>query len=987
MKDAPLIARLRELVAGEDPKNPLTDQELSEALNTSRSNITTLRQLAGITNSRERREPRLLQDLAVLTRSGDAASARSLTARLNQMGYRITLNSVLQYLRGRDGAQARTPQALAGAAAQTGEPGEPAGEDIFAKIVGHDGSLAHQVDQAKASVLYPPYGLHTLIIGESGVGKSMLAEAMYHFSLTGAPDGAPRRPYVEFNCADYAENPQLLAAQLFGYVSGAFTGAVGSREGLISTADGGIFFLDEVHRMPPDGQEMLFQLIDKGTYRPVGDKQVKKANVMIIAATTEDIEQSLLTTFRRRIPMVIHMPSLEDRAPEEKLALISLFFQVEASRIRKDILVEGSALRQLLGTRYAGNIGELRSSIQVSCARAYLSYVLEHGGDGCVRVAAKSLLPADADPDRAQQAARLVPGDLIFPADGTGSVAAFRMKDPYEFSDEIYRTIDAQYEKLLSYPISSQELNATICELVEKKIGRYLGRLQAQSVPYPGGADALGKLVDSAVTDMVREMLAIARNELGFRDEALLFLLSTHLSSALQRLKAGSRIRNPHLTQIKHQHPKEYLAASRMAECSVKHLGVALPEEEIGFVAMYLAASDVNIHQDPPTIGLIVATHGKVASEMANVAGSLMGATCVTALDIGLDEHTDHIYRRLREKVIACDQGRGVLILADMGSPEAFGARISRETGIVTRTVTRVDTLMVLDAVRKVYLPELDIDDVAASLVEAKKSLILGADQDEAQPRRNAILTCCLTGDGYAAYLKTWLEQTIAPLNLQAEVIRLGALRSADFQRQLRRLQKQYNVLGVASTFQVELEGVPYLLFSQLKDEVAVSAFLRRLARQARLHAEPGAPAAPAELRALFRPENVLRDVDVSDKETAIRMLCEALEADSCVTPTYLHTVLGRETLSSTGISSHVAIPHGDCAEVLRPSVGVLLPRRPVDWGGGVQVRMVLLLAFPEASAGLFPALCHIVTDEGAVDQALRCRTREEVARCLCRLI
>ena len=217
---------------------------------------------------------------------------------------------------------------------------------------------------------------------------------MYHFSLTGAPDGAPRRPYVEFNCADYAENPQLLAAQLFGYVSGAFTGAVGSREGLISTADGGIFFLDEVHRMPPDGQEMLFQLIDKGTYRPVGDKQVKKANVMIIAATTEDIEQSLLTTFRRRIPMVIHMPSLEDRAPEEKLALISLFFQVEASRIRKDILVDGSALRQLLGTRYAGNIGELRSSIQVSCARAYLSYVLEHGWRARTHLANSRLMRA-----------------------------------------------------------------------------------------------------------------------------------------------------------------------------------------------------------------------------------------------------------------------------------------------------------------------------------------------------------------------------------------------------------------------------------------------------------------------------------------------------------------------------------------------------------------------------------------------------------------
>ena len=973
MKDAQLIQRLRELVAGEDPKNPLTDQELSALLNISRSNITGLRQLAGIANSRERREPRLLRELEELTRAEPGLSARNLTARLNAAGYRITLNSVLQYLRPGEPSAPKSPPRPSAP-----PPAEPE-EDVFAKIVGHDGSLSHQVDQAKAAVLYPPYGLHTLIVGESGVGKSMLAEAMYNFATRSAPAGAKRRPYVEFNCADYAENPQLLAAQLFGYVSGAFTGAAGSREGLIATADGGIFFLDEVHRMPPDGQEMLFQLIDKGTYRAVGDKQVKKADVMIIAATTEDISTSLLATFRRRIPMVIHMPSLEERAGSEKLDLISLFFQVEAGRIHKDILVEQSALRQLLSATYAGNIGELRSGIQVSCARAYLSYVLEHAPDDPVRVTAKDLTPADSAPSGA---AGLAAGDLLFPADGTtGRVAAFRLKDPYEFSDEIYRAIDAQYEKLLSYPISSQELNATICELVEKKIGRYLGRLQAQTMPYPGAGEGAGSPVDGAVADMVREMLAVARDELGFRDEALLFLLSTHLGSALQRIREGSQIRNPHLTQIKHQHPREFRAASRMAECSVKHLGVTLPDEEIGFVAMYLAASGGDSRPDPPTIGLIVATHGKVASEMANVAESLMGATCVAALDIGLDEHTDQVYRRLREKVVACDQGKGVLILSDMGSPEAFGARISQETGVVTRTVTRVDTLMVLDAARKVYLPEQDIDDVAASLAEAKRSLVLGGGEEDAERKPNAILTCCLTGDGCASYLKSWLEQAIVPLELQAEVIRLGAFQSADFKRQLRRLQKQYNVLGVASTFQLELDGIPFLLFSQLKDEAAVSAFLRRAARRSVRRPEQPRPA--LSLKALFQRENILFRADAPDKETAIRLLCDALEAERCVTPTYLQTVLGRETLSSTGLYSGVAIPHGDCAEVLRPAVGVLLPGEPIEWGDGLLVRMVLLLAFTEHSASLFPAISHIVSDESVVEQALACEDAQAVLQCL----
>ncbi len=82
-------------------------------------------------------------------------------------------------------------------------------------IVGSDRSLLVPIQQAKAAILYPPDGLHTLLLGETGVGKSMFAEFMYRFSIQSGMTHN-HAPFIRFNCADYAENPQLVMAQIFG---------------------------------------------------------------------------------------------------------------------------------------------------------------------------------------------------------------------------------------------------------------------------------------------------------------------------------------------------------------------------------------------------------------------------------------------------------------------------------------------------------------------------------------------------------------------------------------------------------------------------------------------------------------------------------------------------------------------------------------------------------------------------------------------------
>lgn len=101
--------------------------------------------------------------------------------------------------------------------------------------------MKNSVEQAKAAILYPPRGLNCLITGPTGSGKTYFAHAMYHFAKAHHVIDEETELIV-FNCADYANNPELLMSHLFGYAKGAFTGADEEKMGIIDQADGGMLF-------------------------------------------------------------------------------------------------------------------------------------------------------------------------------------------------------------------------------------------------------------------------------------------------------------------------------------------------------------------------------------------------------------------------------------------------------------------------------------------------------------------------------------------------------------------------------------------------------------------------------------------------------------------------------------------------------------------------------------------------------------------------
>jgi len=137
-----------------------------------------------------------------------------------------------------------------------------------------------------------------------------------------------------------------------------------------------MLFLDEIHRLPPEGQEMIFYFMDHGKYSRLGESgKNRQANVRIIGATTENPTSALLGTFLRRIPITIQLPSFEERPDAEKIDLVQVMVAQEAKRIERTISLTEDVVKALIGGVTFGNIGQLKSNVQLVCARGFLNHM------------------------------------------------------------------------------------------------------------------------------------------------------------------------------------------------------------------------------------------------------------------------------------------------------------------------------------------------------------------------------------------------------------------------------------------------------------------------------------------------------------------------------------------------------------------------------------------------------------------------------------
>ena len=229
----------------------------------------------------------------------------------------------------------------------------------FSAVIGNSEAMKAILNQVRQVA---PTDSTTLIVGETGVGKELVARAIHNLSK--------RRegPFVPTNLAALPDD--LVASELFGYEKGAFTGAGERRQGRFELADGGTIFLDEIGDMSPEVQVKLLRVLQEGTFERLGSGRPVKSNFRVIAATHRDLNKEIEKgVFRRDLyyrlnVFPIHVPPLRDRREDIPL-LAHHFVDVFCRKMHKKIRwISSAELGRLIEYHWPGNVRELEHIVE-----------------------------------------------------------------------------------------------------------------------------------------------------------------------------------------------------------------------------------------------------------------------------------------------------------------------------------------------------------------------------------------------------------------------------------------------------------------------------------------------------------------------------------------------------------------------------------------------------------------------------------------------
>jgi len=213
-----------------------------------------------------------------------------------------------------------------------------------------------------------PSDANVLIVGESGVGKEVIANTIHARSRRAG------QPVVKLNCAAFPQT--MIEGELFGYVKGAFTGAMHDFPGMIAAANGGTLFLDEISDMPADLQTRFLRVLQEREYRPLGSTQTMKADFRAIASTNRPIAQALAENrmrsdlYYRLNTFQIEVPPLRKRK-EDIQPLIAQFVKQFSQQLGKpEPDISPDAFQKLLDYSWPGNVRELQNAIEYAVVLA-----------------------------------------------------------------------------------------------------------------------------------------------------------------------------------------------------------------------------------------------------------------------------------------------------------------------------------------------------------------------------------------------------------------------------------------------------------------------------------------------------------------------------------------------------------------------------------------------------------------------------------------
>ncbi|HGS8961228.1 TPA: PTS sugar transporter subunit IIA, partial [Clostridioides difficile] len=415
--------------------------------------------------------------------------------------------------------------------------------------------------------------------------------------------------------------------------------------------------------------------------------------------------------------------------------------------------------------------------------------------------------------------------------------------------------------------------------------------------------------------------------------------------------------------KIKIDFSKEYEISKSFAIKIEESIGIKIPDDEIGFITLYIKSALKNeVKKDK--VGLIIISHGRIATETVNVVKELLGVKFPVAIDMPLDEKPINIYNKAVELSKIIDQGKGILFLVDIGSLTNIGQIVNKRTNISTKTIDRVDLLMALEATRKVSMGEEELDEIFFSLL--KDRMGYNYELEKHIDKSNAIVTLCLTGEGTAKYISKTLEEKYD----NTKCYQMSALDENLFCK-IENLKETNNILAIVGTINPKIPGINfipynkelfknldiYLSKSKQQDDRPVKSYERML----------------DEDLVIFEP-------DIYFKKDLLEYVCSILINKEYVEKDYLDSVLHREEMLPTYSKGAIGVPHGDSSTVNSTRFVFVKLKNPIDWGVG-NVNFIFMPVFQANDKEIVKNVLEILKDAEFMNNANKCFDKDAFRR------
>lgn len=603
--------------------------------------------------------------------------------------------------------------------------------NIFYDTYGRDSIYSKPIELAMASVHYPDHGLPMLIGGETGVGKTFFARLTYEYAASVGLVKADS-PFISFNCADYSANPQLISSVLFGHKKGAFTGAVTGQGGLVAEAGHGFLFLDEAHRLPNEVQEMLFSIIDSGTYRRLGESAVcGVSDVRLIFATTECLEDTFLKTFLRRIPVVVQMPSFRDFTPLQRLDMIERIMGEEAAILNCPIYLHNSVIQILLKYPCKGNIGQLKNDIKIISARAYMRHVISGNTDVFIGV--------DDVPEEMRRELLSIykKGYRLNQPDDYIKVEASPGLGKESMMSGLYRMMDEEYSLQTLKEAGPEEIRDILSGMIQCHLG---GGREGEDSGITGREVTPGQLIQVMIDTftVIREATPVQ----------ITGQLSSELSMLLiELIERRGREEGEKGVETEAADSEIWAAAVRIGECFSKEFGPQMADRQALWRIYKILIRNQNKNQSG--IGVLILAKGKNRGKsIADEVNHIFGTSLVQWYEYDDERRPDENLEGVEQLIRQIAGPRGILILYDAVQWEIMSVEIKKHIRqLPTRFIRAITMPLVAEAVKLVNVSGMTLDKLYTRLGRWDDAPS-GRMGEQQETDKKILLTVCLTGYG-----------------------------------------------------------------------------------------------------------------------------------------------------------------------------------------------------------------------------------------------